>query len=198
MTGNELGDKRGRPRRYDFAPDADCRNEFMAYSISALDELLERVVDQIEDLPGEAFAFCGEGVWFSLGWLPLHLAVSELNQTNKMARGLGKDTLELDPSFHARLRYGDLHADGSVPEELWDAGLMIDAMRRVRREVTVPFCKTISDPDQTLRGEDSLTSPRNVIMHQMWHWSFHSGHIGLLRLEWGSDYEWTMAPAPAT
>ena len=198
MTGNELGDKRGRARRYDFACADDYRNEFLGYSISALDELLERVVDQIEDLPGEGFEFRPEGVWFSLGWLPLHLAVSEYNQIHKIARGLGQDAAELDSAFLAQLRYGDLHADGSIPEHLCDAGLMVDAMRRVRREVTEPFCKIISDPDQRLRGEESLTTPRNVIMHQMWHWTFHSGHIGLLRLQWGSDYEWTMAPAPVT
>jgi hypothetical protein len=23
-----------------------------------------------------------------------------------------------------------------------------------------------------------------------WHWTYHSGQIGLLRLLWGSDYQW--------
>ena len=198
MTGAELGDKRGRPRRYDFKAPEGFASEAIGYSVSVLDELSERVIDQIDDLPPEAFAYRHPNVWFCLGWLPLHAARSELSQIQKLARRLTGTSLEVDDDLSAILAHGALDADGSVPAELQDAVVMVDAMRRVRTEITTPFCRTISDPNATLEGAETLSTPQNVLAHLFWHWTYHSGHIGLMRLEWGSDYEWVMASAPVT
>ena len=198
MTGQEHGDKTGRRRHYDFTADPRYPSDFVGYSVSVLDELLERTVDQISDLPAEALAFQSQGVWFCLGWLPLHLAASEYYQINRLHKALTGGEVEPEPELTDRLAIGKLQSSGTVPEELHDAELLIDTMRRVRDQVTKPICESISDPDATLPGKRRLTTPRNVLMHLFWHWTYHSGHIGLMRLEWGSDYEWTMAEAPAT
>ena len=46
--------KRGRPRRYDFVPPAGVPDRGAGAFLAALDELSERVYDQISDLPVEA------------------------------------------------------------------------------------------------------------------------------------------------
>jgi uncharacterized damage-inducible protein DinB len=33
---------------------------------------------------------------------------------------------------------------------------------------------------------------RGVLMHLVWHWTYHSGQVGLLRRLWGQGrYKWT-------
>ena len=33
---------------------------------------------------------------------------------------------------------------------------------------------------------------RGVLMHLVWHWTYHSGQVGLLRRLWGhARYKWT-------
>jgi uncharacterized damage-inducible protein DinB len=198
MTGEELGDKVGRPRRYDFTAESQYPSEVIGYSVSVLDELLERVVDQIDDLPPEAFAYRHEAVWFPLGWLPLHLAVSEYNQVRRMAAGIGVSAPEADRELDDRLAIGSIRSSGTVPEELHNAELLIRAMRRARGEITKPICREISDAHVPVSGAEVLSTPQSVLMHLFWHWTYHSGHIGLMRLEWGSDYEWKLAQTPAT
>ncbi len=196
MTGKELGDKRGRPRRYDFQAEDGYSDPFAAYAVSALQELLARVIDQIEDLPPEAFGYTAPSSWFCLSWLPLHLAASEHSQMLRLARGLGLALPQLEPQTLSALEYGALEADGTVPAGLNHAPLLIEAMQAVRRTVTAPLCRQIPDAQRQLKDAGKLSTPQSVLMHQFWHWTYHSGHIGLMRLEWGSDYHWVMAEAP--
>ena len=198
MTGTELGDKRGRPRRYDFTADPAYGSEFVGYTLAALDELLERVVDQINDLPHEALAFTSPHVWFPLGWLPLHLAASEHRLMEKVAEAVRGEALHIDPDLARALEGGYLESHGSIPSRLMHADALTDIMRQVRKDVTKPVCRDIEDANARIPEATALSTPRSVLMHLLWHWTYHSGHIGLLRLEWGSDYEWIMAPAPQT
>jgi hypothetical protein len=67
---------------------------------------------------------------------------------------------------------------------------LIAVCRRVRDDVTLPYLKGVQDIDEARMGDG--TTVRGVLMHLTWHWIYHSGHIGLVRLEWGSDYTWTI------
>ena len=196
MTGKDHGDKRGRPRRYDFRSDETCRDAVVGFAISTLNELLERVADQIVDLPPEAFSYSSPGSWFCLGWLPLHLAWAENHQMMRIAGGLGIPQPHLDDDIETRLSHGALQSDGTVPAELQDASVLIDMMHTVRDSVSIPVCRLIDDATRVIPKADRLSTAQAVLMHQFWHWTYHSGHIGLMRLEWGSDYEWVMSPAP--
>ncbi|MDA3948167.1 MAG: hypothetical protein PF508_02985 [Spirochaeta sp.] len=50
----------------------------------------------------------------------------------------------------------------------------------------------VSEPDSPLGEEFSFATPREALTHMQWHWTHHSGHTGLLRLQRGDDYVWTM------
>ncbi|MFP4484759.1 MAG: hypothetical protein ACLFO1_07870 [Spirochaetaceae bacterium] len=159
------------------------------------------MADQINDLPHNALAFTSPHVWFPLGWLPLHMAASEHRLMDKVAGGLRagglrREALHVDGDLARALEDGYLESHGSIPSRLMNADTLIAIMRQVREEVTKPVCRDIDDADARLPEATSLSTPRTVLMHLLWHWTYHSGHIGLLRLELGSDYEWVMAPTP--
>ena len=72
---------------------------------------------------------------------------------------------------------------------------MIELCKRVRKEVAIPTLKELDDFDRPLKSKPDRgpATAKQLIMHEIWHWIFHSGHIGLTRLLWGSEYDWTMA-----
>jgi len=48
----------------------------------------------------------------------------------------------------------------------------------------------VEDIDEVLEKEGVTFTVRGVMGQLAWHWTYHSGQIGLLRLLWGSDYQW--------
>ena len=181
---NEPADyKKGRPRCYEFEPRDDVADDEAAGYASSLDELRERVYDQIVDLPPEAINFVSPGTPLSIGWLAAHLAGGEADWMGRITRSEVPDAVRHHPEYARLTPYGEpLPAFGS-------AASLIELGRLVGREATLPMLRS-TDIDASTHSE-RLTSVRRVLLHLMWHWSFHSGHIGLIRLQWGSEYEWT-------
>jgi uncharacterized damage-inducible protein DinB len=64
---------------------------------------------------------------------------------------------------------------------------------RVRHEVTLPGLSRIQDLDACLPDDPRQMTVRGVLWHLIWHWTYHSGQVGLLRRLWGSRYKWTFA-----
>jgi uncharacterized damage-inducible protein DinB len=61
----------------------------------------------------------------------------------------------------------------------------------VRDEITFPALMTLENIDAVVPDQNRSMTPRGVLMHLVWHWTYHSGQIGLLRALWGSGYNWT-------
>jgi uncharacterized damage-inducible protein DinB len=61
----------------------------------------------------------------------------------------------------------------------------------VAAEVTLPGLSTTIDLDQHLDQSNQAMTVRGVLWHLIWHWTYHSGQVGLLRRLWGSRYKWT-------
>jgi hypothetical protein len=97
---------------------------------------------------------------------------------------------KLAEDLNDRLGGGALQLFDKEPAKVGEASDLVALCRRVRDEVTIPFLKDVADIGEA-RMDDG-TSVQGVLMHLTWHWIYHSGHIGLVRLEWGSDYEWTV------
>ena len=179
--------KTGRPRRYDFQQLPGMRNPEVGSAISALRELAERVYDQIYDLPPEALDYAPSGTFLSIGRLALHLACAEATW---MAR-LKSTTIA--PDLVRRLDAGQLKHFDKPPGPSGTADKLISLCRRVQQEVTLPAAALLENMDDAVPGENAPPTVKGVLMPLAWHWTYHSGHIGLLRLEWGSDYVWTFA-----
>jgi hypothetical protein len=72
------------------------------------------------------------------------------------------------------------------------AQTLINLMEWVWNEITLPVASSIRDISRPVRQE-SIRTAEQVFMHLIWHWTYHSGHIGLLALLSGRDYVWTFS-----
>jgi uncharacterized damage-inducible protein DinB len=186
--------KKGRPRRYDLAVPEGFVNRELALGAAYLQELAARVYDQIEDLPREALDHVPAGSNLSIGWLMLHLAWAE-------ARWIGLATgAAPEAGLAARVQEGALERYGEPPAAAGESAELIGLCRRVQVEFTLPALRPIRKIDEPMQRAGLEVTLRGVLQQLSWHWTYHSGHIGLLRLLWGSDYQWTMdsmrSPSP--
>jgi uncharacterized damage-inducible protein DinB len=176
--------KRGRERRYDIAPLDGFRSPQVAYAAAALDELRERVYDQVIHLPQQALDYVPGQTQLSVGRLMLHLGWAELGWIRRLS---GRAVpVDLDRAVEA----GALAGFKGAPPPAAPAGSLVTLCRRVRDEVTLPYLRGVADFDE--KRLDDGSTVRGVVTHLCWHWVYHSGHIGLLSFEAGHDYEWVI------
>ena len=184
--------KKGRGRFYRIRPMEGFADRTLGMSASWMDELRERVFDQVVDLPLEALDYEAPGTGITPGKLMLHLGWAEVLMIGRIT-GTGAPA-DLDEA----LAPGALSSISDTPFPSLPAGELIALCRRVRDEVTLPGLKNRKNPDEACLEDGS--TPRGILDQLLWHWVYHSGQIGLMRFEWGSDYQWTfdgpMAPDP--
>ncbi len=176
--------RKGRPRRYDIAATSDYVDPEAGFAAVWLAELRERVVDQIRELPPQALNYVSGPTKLSVARLVRHMAWGEVEWMKKIGAPPPARDLALILETDA------LNGFRSDPEPALSAEQLITAVRRAAAEVVEPALRTAGDLDAVVI--DDGTTLRGVLMHLQWHWIYHSGQIGLLQFEWGSDYEWTM------
>jgi uncharacterized damage-inducible protein DinB len=114
-------------------------------------------------------------VWAEMGWI--RRATGADAPTDMRER--------LDPVGRA------LPAGEQVAPEL-SAGDLVAYCRRVRDEQTLRALAGVLDIDTPVPDPDRPTTVRGILMHLIWHWTYHSGQVGLLRdLCGASEYRWT-------
>ena len=65
--------------------------------------------------------------------------------------------------------------------------------RRVREEITKARLGSVADICAEVPHEKMPLTVRGVLMHQVWHWTYHTGQAGLLRRLAGARYRWRFA-----
>ena len=182
-------EKVGRPRQYDLQPLDGFASEAVAWFAACLDELRERVEDQIDDLTADDLGKVPSGANFSIGALVKHLLWAELGWIKRITgREVPADLLDIVEESGQAVRGGRRAAVSLAPEAL------IYLCRRIRDEVTVPALRMLGDVDVVTGPSSQPVTPRGVLMHLTWHWTYHSGQIGLLRELLGYGYTWTLGP----
>jgi uncharacterized damage-inducible protein DinB len=176
--------KEGRLRKYNLDPFPEAADRSVGYFIAVLEELAERVFDQISDLPVEALTFIPKGSYLSIGKLVTHLASGE---ARTVARITGQ---EIPKDLAEELSGGERESLSAPLESPRSAADLIATWRRVREEMTRPLLCKVTDLDAPVQVERGPNTVRQMLMHLIWHSIYHSGHIGLTRLLWGSDYNW--------
>ena len=182
---------------------------------AGLFELSERVLDQLSDLPPDAFGAVQADTGLCIGALALHLAWAELSWMERLrgeaappslatsvARGNLATLLQctaaaapkeaaLSPTASAPPTASALPASSAA--EPYPAN--VDDYRRIyaslRDELTLPTLRSIVDIHAEMESKGLRISPAGVMAHLAWHWTYHSGQIGLLRMFAGYDYTWT-------
>jgi uncharacterized damage-inducible protein DinB len=185
--------KVGRPRQYDLQENLRAQEGFVGWALAALDELRARVYDQIEDLPADALTFTPEGSTLSIAALVIHMAWAEAG----WASGLADVDVAEDLNAHLQPTGRALPAGERppLPDRVPD---LIALCERVADEVTRPTLARLEDVDKILPDDPRGATPRGVLMHLIWHWTYHSGQVGLLRELWGSGYRWMFGSLHAT
>jgi len=178
--------KKGRPRIYDLKPQEGIPAPGAARYMGAMNELLERTIDQLIHLPPAALNFSPEGTGISAGWLALHLAWGD---SRMFSLALGKEIpLEIRETLE-----GGSPAGLEKGIRIDDASGLAELLRRVRRELVIPWCGEIRDLRAPMASGGPLGNLEQVFMHMIYHWSYHSGQIGLVTLQAGHDYAWSFA-----
>jgi len=178
-------DRPSRPRRYDIGPLPGFGNPGAALAAAALDELRERLYDMIVDLPQEAMDFCPEGATNTIAMLTVHMAWAEASWVANITGVPVPD--ELEP----HLLPGKQGPSGDLSPSSLSAAKGIDLCRRVRDEITLPRLSILTDMDREIPDRQRPMTARGVLMHLIWHWTYHSGQVGVLRRLLGSRYKWT-------
>lgn len=177
--------KKGRGRFYQIGSPEGFANRDIGISTGWMDEYRERVYDQIEDLPIDALNQEAPGTGITIGRLVLHMAWAEALWIGRISG------LEASPDLAEAIAAGALNDFENTPPDSPDAGTLIKLCKRVSDEMTIPGMKDIEDADAVCWNDGSTY--KGVLGQLQWHWIYHSGQIGLIRFEWGSDYQWTMA-----
>jgi uncharacterized damage-inducible protein DinB len=177
--------KKGRPRRYRLHTLEGFKNAELARASSVLLELSERVADQIVDLPPEALSFAAGQPGLSIGWLAMHMIWAE---TSWLVRATGK---VLPDELAAALRGAELAAYGNSPGVFTDAAAITRLFGQVRSKFSLPALREVADIDREFESNSMIVNLRGIMAQLAWHWTYHSGQIGLIRLLWGSDYSWS-------
>jgi hypothetical protein len=179
--------RQGRPRRYALAAANDSAGIELSYLLGLLDELVVRTEDQVEHLPAEAFNYLGPNSTLSIGRLILHLVGADLSMWAAAARGAPQ-------APYADRLVNVLPGDfSSPPGDLSFAPEILRDHMVWRRTHLIEPCRVPGFLDRTPDHPVCRTN-RELLAHMVWHWSYHSGQIGLIALEAGYDYVWTSTP----
>ncbi|NQU42531.1 DUF664 domain-containing protein [bacterium] len=176
----------GRPRRYDLKPAPGISNRDAALHIAALDECSDRLIDLIRDLPPESLDYLPEGGRNTIAMLVRHMAWAEASWVSRLTDRPTPAELE------EALRAGQQEADSGELEALTlPVQALIGLCRKVRDEITRPALAELKSIDEAKHLGDRTVSLRSILMHLIWHWTYHSGQVGLLRRLAGTRYQWT-------
>jgi uncharacterized damage-inducible protein DinB len=139
----------------------------------------------IIDLPQEAMDYRPEGATNTIAMLTVHMAWAEAIWVANITG------LPIPSEIEPRLLPGKQGPSGDLPPFSEKATELIELCRRVRDELTLPRLSRLEDVDVEIVNRQRPMTARGVLMHLVWHWTYHSGQVGVLRRLWGSRYKWT-------
>ena len=177
--------KPGRARRYDLQPVEGSADPFAGYATAAIDELCERLYDLIGDLPQQALDFVPDGATNSIAMLTLHMVWGEASWVARISG------TPMPLSFRQALSLGQQGPSGDLPPSSHSAAELVELCRTVRDTYTRPAVGRLENVDALVQDGGRPVTAKGVLMHLIWHWTYHSGQVGLLRRLWGTRYQWT-------
>ena len=142
------------------------------YDVELLVELRKRVADQIKDLPEELGNQRPPGVKNSIHFLVWHMCDAEGRWLSTFDASLKTD---YEDCFRNRLT-----KDDELPRPALDE--VFESSKRLRT------LYVSSKEPRTIPAR--FGHERGALGHLHWHWTYHSGQVGLLRVMLGHPYSW--------
>ena len=151
---------------------------------AALEEAALRLIDVVAPLDSEVHfvpkpsnlsiaRFVRHLVWGDTMWIP-RLTEAPVHESIKNA-----------------CADGSLPLFGQPPDSNGTARELVDLIRTLRSDYTTPALKRIPSIQDKVSGNSGPESVEQALVHLLWHWTYHSGQVGLIRELAGSDYTWT-------
>jgi uncharacterized damage-inducible protein DinB len=176
----------GRPRRYALKPARGFARRDAGWAYAALEELSARLFDLIADLPAAALSFRPPHSGNSIGMLVLHMAAAEANW---IARVTGRP---VPKALAAQLAPGLQDASGNLRLTQPHPKQLRSICRRVR-SLTHRRLAVLRTLDRQVPAGRMRLTVRGVLAHLLWHWTYHTGQVGLLRRLRGPRDKWTVS-----
>lgn len=195
-----MTDITGRPRRYTLMPREYTSNTEVGWYLSALAEASERVLDQVRFLSRNELNQTPANNTISVGRLLLHLAWAEQRWITRVdwAVNAGGENdsnaneVTLDVNRIEAIEMGDLSRFADSPPVVDSVAQIERIYSNLRDRFTFPICAPVTDIEIPVE-HTCVKSIRHVLQHLLWHWTYHSGQIGLLTHQLGYNYVWTFA-----
>jgi hypothetical protein len=181
-----MTNKNGRPRQFNFREEGfpDSGSQWM---FGMLLELGDRVLDQVEHVPAAVLNAAPEGSYLAPARVVLHLVGTDLRMLPLLvgpfdAPDYQADVQKTTSEDFPTMKTAHLDTVGILRRHLaWRS-------RLIKERGTQPGLLDLAVE------HPACATKRDLLGHQIWHWSFHSGHIGAVTLEQGYEYIWTSAP----
>ncbi len=176
-------EKDGRERVYDFSLLLPNLGPEETWMIGMLLEVGERMYDQVEHLPSSILNTTPDRTYLSPARVVLHAVGTDFRFLNIMIAGLAS------PDYSKYL-------EKTKSEDLTEMETnTIDAIECLRNHLAFRRKSIIENcivPDFLNRKviHPNFSTQRALVGHLIWHWTFHSGHIGAVTLELGYEYNW--------
>ena len=176
-----------RGRRYDFGPLDGFRNAEVARAAAMLEEAAERLYDVLGHADFDMLHFIPEGSYLSIARLVKHMAWAEAAWIRRITGTEAPASLVVTFGDPAPQKLSSLAEGDETSEEL------CGAIRRLKTEYCHPALASIGRIESGFDANRGPNTVREVLDHLIWHWTYHSGQVGLTLLQAGLDYQWAFA-----
>ena len=176
-----------RGRKYTFSPTAGFKNSDVAVAAAMLIEAGERVYDVLSNVDDQKLHYVPEGSYLSIAKLVKHMAWAEMGWLSRLCEKKPPEELTALLGDPAPQKLANQAEGGETAEQL------VTGIKKLRSEFSVPALAGIEDFDAPFDAEKGPNSVRQVLSHLLWHWTYHSGQVGITLLQAGYDYQWSFA-----
>ena len=179
-----MHEKQGRERKFNFRDEEGFAEPDAQWMFGMWLELGERVYDQIEHVPAATLNLKPNGSYLSPARVVLHLIGSDLRSFKTMAGQFPQ------AGYHSLVEKTTSTDFETMQTEQIDVLGILKQHLVFRKNELLSRCHEPGFLDKPV-DHPSFAINRDLLGHQIWHWSFHSGHIGAATLELGYEYHWT-------
>ena len=173
-----------RPRSYRLPLQTGYADPRIAPYDAALEEAALRLIDVVAPLDLELH-FVPKPSNLSIARFVRHLVWGDTMWVPRLIE------TPIPGSLEAACADGALGLFVQPPEVNGTARELVDLIRRLRSEFTTPALKRVVSIDNPIPGDRGPETVEKALIHLLWHWTYHSGQVGILRELAGSDYTWT-------
>ena len=183
-------EKQGRERKFVFRQEDGFIDTGSQWMFGMLLELGDRVFDQVEHLPKPILDAIPQDSYLGAARIIYHLVETDLRIFKLIVDTFPDAAYFPEPPHLDEVSKRTSIDLATMETEAIDSLAILQAHLAFRKSHIVSQCTSPGFLDEPI-NHMSFANKRDVLGHLIWHWSYHSGHIGAVTLELGYEYHWT-------